>query len=107
MNKEINKINQYLRVGNIQVVGLTTPSENEDDKDLLLECIISINRDREPLVKDDIDICHQIQTRRRDQKRVVICKFMSRKSKIAVLSAKKGHRNLQYIEVLLFLLMNI
>ena len=83
-------------MGNIQVVGLPTPSENEDDEDLLLECINSINLDREPLVKDDIDICHQILTRRRDQKRVFIRKFMSRKSKIAVLSAKKGYRNLQY-----------
>ena len=81
---------------NIEVVGLLTPSENEDDEDLLLECINSINLDREPIVKDDIDICHQIPTRRRDHKRVVMCKFMSGKSKIAVLSAKKGHRNLQY-----------
>ena len=58
-NREINNINQYLRVGNIEVVGLPTPSENEDDEDLL-ECINSIHLDREPVVKDDIDICHQI-----------------------------------------------
>ena len=60
-NNEINNINQYLRVGNIGGVGLPTPSENEDDEDLL-ECINSIYRYRESLVKDDVDICHQIPT---------------------------------------------
>ena len=102
-NKEINNVNQYLRVDNNEVVGLPTTGENEHDEDLLLDCVNAMNLDREPLEKKDIDICHQIPTRRKDQKRIVICKFMLRKSKIAVLSAKKNQRNLQYRGSLIFI----
>ena len=36
----------------------------------------------------DIDICHSIPSKRRDKKHVIIRKFISRKSKTDVLSAK-------------------
>ena len=44
----------------------------------------------------DINICHEIPSRRRDGKRVVVCKFVSRKTKIAVLKAKQNNRRLNY-----------
>ena len=44
-------------------------------------------------VKSDINICHEIPSKRRDGKRVVICKFMTRKSKLALMKAKKGLSN--------------
>ena len=44
----------------------------------------------------DIDISHPIPTKRCDNKRVAVVKFVSRKSKFDILSAKKANRNLKF-----------
>ena len=92
MNEEVNSINSYLRVDNIEVVGLPTPIDGESNEDLLLECLDSL----EPVSSNDISICHEVPSRRKDNKRVMVCKFVKRKSKIVVLKAKKEQRNFQF-----------
>ena len=80
----------------MEVIGLPLPQENESDEDLLVECFSELGLDFE-LTNEDIDICHEVPSRRKDKKRVVICKFMSCKSKLAVIQAKKNQRrNLKF-----------
>ena len=61
MNEEINTINSYLRVNNMEVVGLRAPNEGELDEDVLFECL-------DPLVSNDISICNEVPSRRSDNK---------------------------------------
>ena len=84
LNVEINSIQQYLRVDNVEVIGLPLPQENVSDADLLVKCFKDLDLEHE-LLKEDIDICHEVPSRRKDKKRVVIRKFMSRKSKLVVI----------------------
>ena len=91
MSEEVNTINSYHRVDNIEVVGLPTPIDGESDEDLLLECLNSLPV--EPVSSNGISICHEVPSRRKD-KRVMVCKFVKRKSKIAVLKAKKENPQL-------------
>ena len=53
--------------------------------------------------KNDIDISHVVPSRRNDGKRVVICKFISRKKKNSILSAKKAKRDLKLDNNLIFI----
>ena len=47
-------------------------------------------------MKEDIDISHPIPTRRKDGKRVSVCKFICRKTKLDILEAKKKCRAFKY-----------
>ena len=87
LRTDLDEINQYLRVNNIEIVGLPSPDENSNDENLVVD-FINNNLGYE-LKADDIDICHEIPSRRKDKKRVVICKFVRRKSKYDILAAKK------------------
>ena len=49
---------------------------------------------KKPVTADSISICHEIPTKRKDEKRVVVCKFIARKTKIDILNAKKIGKNL-------------
>lgn len=93
LRREIDAIQQYMRVDNVEVVGLPVDKINNDDEGMLLDLFDNMNLE---IRSCDIDICHEVNTRRKDGKRVVICKFISRKSKIAVLEAKREHRDLRY-----------
>ena len=94
---EVNSIEQYLRVDNVEVVGLPEPEDNITDEIMLLEAFNSLDHESDTVfTSSDIDICHVIPSKRTDGKRVVVCKFMSRKIKHAILKAKKDTRNLKY-----------
>ena len=63
-----------------------------DDKSVLLDFfnnILDVN-----VTTNDIDICHEIPSRQMDEKRVIVCKFISRKTKIDILNAKKYFGNM-------------
>ena len=102
--RPINNIEQYLRVDNVEVVGLPEPAEDLTDEDSLVDVFNQLDHGfTEPISSYDINISLVIPSRRRDGKRVVICKFMSRKSKIAVLEAKKYKKDLKYNNNLIFI----
>ena len=42
-----------------------------------------------------IKVCHKVPSQWKDNKRVMVCKFVKRKSKIAILKEKKEQRNFQ------------
>ena len=57
-----------LRVDNVGVIGLPLSQENESDADLLVKCFNDLDLEHE-LSKEDIDICHEVPSRRKDKKR--------------------------------------
>ena len=93
MNKHLLGIEQYLRVNNIEIVGMPEPSvvndELESHEEVLLKVLNSLKDLDYTLTKEDIDISHPIPTRRKDGKRVSVCKFISRKTRYDILEAKK------------------
>ena len=79
-------MDQYLRVNNVEIAGLspsTKECSDEDNAITFFEEILEV-----PITRADIDICHDVPSKRRDKKYVIICKFITRKSKNEVLSAK-------------------
>ena len=104
LKKEINNLQQYLRVDNVEVVGLPHPDDESSDESNLLELFNSLDHESDRnFVQSDIDICHPIPTNRKDGRRVVVCKFSSRKHKIAVLKAKKSKRDLKLNDNIIFI----
>ena len=93
----LNGIEQYLRINNLEIVGLPvadpvdTPIEDE-----LLKIFNSIPELPKAITSDDIDICHILPTNRNDQKLVAVCRFVSRKTKYEILEAKKKCRQFKY-----------
>ena len=78
IKRDLNSVQQYLRVDNIEIVGLPPPTESQTDENLLVEALQSLElEDHAPLTKEHIDICHEVPSQRRDGKRVVVCKFLS------------------------------
>ena len=98
LRDQINEIEQYLRVNNVEIVGYPDfDSTTIDYEDMLLEVFNQLPGFQEnPLTKADIDICHPLNTERKDQKNVGVCRFVSRKAKFAILEAKKSTRDFKY-----------
>ena len=67
MNKHLLGIEQYLRVNNIEIVGMPEPSvvndELESHEEVLLKVLNSLKDLDYTLTKEDIDISHPIPTR--------------------------------------------
>ena len=95
IKRHLNGIDQYLRVNNL-VVGLPVASIDEPEEDVLISALNSLAGLEKEIKIEDIDISHPIPTKRQDNKRVVVVKFVSRMTKFDVLSAKKQNRNFKY-----------
>ena len=102
MQGQIFEMDQYLRVNNIEVVGLPLPENDENGapaethEEILIEALNSLNEFHGQITGEDIDICHPIPSRRKDKKDVMICRFVSRKAKIAILDAKRKQKDFQF-----------
>ena len=93
---QINEIEQYLRVNNLEVVGLPHPNEGEAEETLIINAFNNLEGIDIVVRPEDIDISHPLNTRRQDGKPVHVVRFISRKTKEAILSAKKREANRQY-----------
>ena len=94
----LNNIDQYLRVNNLEVVGVPD-AENPGDpiENTLVQIFNSLpGLHYSPITAHDINICHPIPSERRDNKIVAVCKFVSRKTKHRILEAKKDCRDLTF-----------
>ena len=96
MQNELNSIQQYLRINNLEVVGLPEPNEGESEETLLINAFNSLEGIDEPIRPEDIDISHPLNTTRKDGKSVHVAKFISRKTKQIILTAKKKEENKQF-----------
>ena len=90
LTADAERVDQYLRVNNVEIVGLATSTKEISDEDNALNFFKEVLE--VPISPDEIDICHEVPSKRRDRKNVVICKFISRKSKVSVLLAKSKLR---------------
>ena len=93
-NEQIDNIEQYLRINNIEIVGIPEIENSEEEERIILQVLN--NLDDITVTAADIDICHSIPTKRRDGKSVHIVKFISRKMKIDILAEKKRARGFSY-----------
>ena len=82
----MDRTEQYLRIINVEIAGLEKSSKENSDEDIALKFFNEILKC--PVKNNDIDICHAIPSSRKGNKNVVVCRFLSRKTKIEVLSAK-------------------
>ena len=96
IRNQINDIEQYLRVNNLEVVGLPQPGQGETEEKVLIEAFNSLNGIDIVVEPDDIDISHPLNSRRQDGKPVHVVGFISRKTKEAIISARKKETNRQY-----------
>ena len=93
---EINDIQQYLRVNNLEVVGLPAPNDGESEEKLLLNALNELEGLEEPIRSEDIDISHPLNSKRKDGKNVHVVRFVHRKTKFSILAAKKRDQNKQF-----------
>ena len=64
-------------------------------ENLILECLNGLNPENE-VVSADIDICHALPSKKHNDQKTHIVRFINRKSKSNILSAKKQQRNRFY-----------
>lgn len=95
LKTELNNIQQYLRVNNLEIVGLPKCNENESEETLLLHALNTLEGMEDVVRPEDIDISHPLNSKRKDGKNVHVVRFVSRKTKNMILSAKKSEVNKQ------------
>lgn len=93
----LDSIEQYLRINNVEIVGLPAAnSEGDPIEQELLNIFNDLPGLPKPITADDIDICHVLPSKRNDKKLVAVCKFVHRKTKYAVLQSKKNCKDFKY-----------
>ena len=89
-------IEQYLRINNLEIVGLL---DSEDDNGVTVEeTLIDIfnSLPEIEISSSDIDICHRMPSNRHHGKNIAVGKFVIRKSKYDILNTKKSARDFKY-----------
>ena len=95
LTRQVDGIEQYLRVNNVEIIGLNAPVEGASDEEVVIDAINNMNPTT-PISTNDIDICHVLPTNRKDKKRTLVCKFISRKTKSMVLQTKKNNKDFKH-----------
>ena len=96
LKAELNSIQQYLRVNNLEIVGLPAANDGETEETLLINALNDLDGLEEIIRPSDIDISHPLNSKRKDGKSVHVVRFVSRKTKAMILSAKKRDANKQF-----------
>ena len=96
LETELNSIQQYLRVNNLEVVGLPKPNTGESEEMLLINAFNELEGLENIVTPEDIDISHPLNSKRKDGKPVHVVRFISRKTKAMILAAKKRENNRQF-----------
>ena len=94
LTKQINDIEQYLRINNLEIVGLPDPNEQagETDEKLIINAVNQLDGLSDVVRPEDIDISHPLKTQRRDNKNVHVVRFISRKKKADILAANRNFK---------------
>ena len=93
LREQVQQIEQYLRINNLEIVGLPDCNENESDETLIINALNSLEGLENPIRHEDVDISHPLKSKRKDNKPVHVVRFISRKTKFSVLAAKKLEAN--------------
>ena len=86
LSDKINDSEQRSRNSSIEIAGLRKPANGETDESLAVSFINNVLNVE--ISSDTVASCHEVPTKRTDGKRVVICRFISEKTKMAVLKDK-------------------
>ena len=95
LRKQINNTEQYLRINNLEIIGLPEPTGEESHESILLKALNSFDHLEYEITSADIDISHPIPTKRKDGKTASVCKFVSQ-AKLDIIAAKRQERELKY-----------
>ena len=86
-SSRINALEQRSRINNIEIVGLKKPSLMETDTTISLQFFNdTVNAG---VSSDDIEALHEVPSRRKDNKRIVVVHFKSRHKRDTVLAQSK------------------
>ena len=98
LRSKFEEIDQYLRVNNLEFVGLPAPNTDagETEESIIVHASNSLEGISVVVRPEDIDISHPLPSNRRDGKPVHIAKFVSRKTKFAIMTAKRSDPNKQF-----------
>ena len=98
LTTEIAGIDQYLRVNNVEIIDLPEPLNGETVEEQAIEIFneLCTQNGNAEISKQDIDICHPLPSNRKDNKRVVICRFISRNTKAMIILAKRVNQMYKY-----------
>ena len=88
LRTDIEDIHRRSRSNNIEIVGLPDPRQDSSDESMAMELFSELGLS--DFQSDYIDACHVVPTRRKDGRKIVVCRFVLRKMKEKVLLAKKG-----------------
>ena len=96
LQDELNSVQQYLRVNNLEVVGLPDVNDGETEETLLVNAFNQLQGMDDIVRPEDIDVSHPLPSNRKDNKKVHVVRFISRKTKFMILNAKKQEENKQF-----------
>ena len=86
LTSRINNLEQRSRINNIEIVGLRKPNALENETLLAIKFIKDVLKaEVEP---KDIEALHEVPSRRKDGKRVVVCHFKSRGQRDSLLNGE-------------------
>ena len=86
-SQRINNLEQRTRINNIEIVGLKKPSLMETDAAIAIDFLntqVGVEVDQ-----SDIEALHEVPSKRKDEKRIVIVHFKSRNKRDIILSTSK------------------
>ena len=97
LQDQMTNVDQYLRVNNIEIAGLPDVS-NDEVEGTILEALNGL-KPVKPITSNDIDIFHVLPSQKEDGRKTHthLCRFVSRKTKINIISAKREEANRNYI----------
>ena len=78
------------------LLGLPAPNEGESEETLIINAFNGVVGLDDPVTPEDIDISHPLPSKQKDNKPVHVVRFVSRKTKSAILAAKKRDENKQF-----------
>ena len=84
--KEINKLNQYSRRENIEIIGIPDRIKQEDLEEHVIKIINSLDIE---ITSYDIAACHRLKKKDTDESANTIVRFICRKKVSSILSQKK------------------
>lgn len=89
-DSELNDIEQYTRRNSIRIYGINDSDRNESSPKTIESVVSLVNNKLEvSITARDVDTAHRLGPFRQDGNRPVICKFVSRETKHAVIRARK------------------
>ena len=91
LSLRINALEQRSRITNIKVIGLRKPSNLETDTGLTLDFLNNVMKAN--VTSEDLDALHEVPSRRKDQKRIVVVAFKFRSKRDEVLAHKSELRS--------------